>query len=48
MYEFEMNHSGILEIDLVGETDAKYKGNFYISDIVFRRKLHKEQVAQCA
>ena len=48
MYEFGMNHSGILEINLVGETDAKYKGNFYISDIVFRRKLHKEQVAQCA
>ena len=43
MYEFEMNHSDILDIDLVGKNDARYTGNFYISDIVFRRKLNKNR-----
>ena len=48
LYEFELNHSNHLELQLVGETDAKYNGNYYISDIVFRRKDSNGKVMQCA
>lgn len=47
LYDFEMNHSEYLEVHLVGEHDAKYQGNFNISDIVIRRKDSKKQEEKC-